>query len=767
MLAAIVRTRTHVANARACSKNGSDGDTVIAALGLERAIALPAAHGLVAFTGPPASGKTAALVRRFAALHAADPGVCGAAIVTAARVEGARALAARITEATGTSVRGATLDVFALELLRAHPFETGLALDLELVDPLDAEEIFERAAAPLFSAEWSDWLGTEVDPEIAGLRTPDRFADAVLRLIRKLRDAGIDHDAFLTAAMRGAATFYANPPNLSSPALIAATKDEHRASLAVDGSELDRQRRRELDLAKIVARLYRAYVDEQVRRGCLTATDALVEATRLLDTQPAICRALRARLHVAFVDDAHDLSAAGLRFLHAIFGDALHGVSVAGDPSAATQTFAGARPERIFGRAATTVALVGNLVPPLIAQVAYAVIDADPARALPPGEGVRVVRARDRNAEADEIAARIATLVAAGTPPGRIAVLHRTLRTLATYEEALLTRDVPIALAGDPLLFARHDVLDALALWWTAVDPFRHAWLLRALQTPMLRLSDASIAILCGEPASPQPALFTLPDDEETDRRWDRRRDLRLATNVVRGERDQDLGELARERLRAFRVRRARWAAWLHQTDVASAARAIVEDGGLLQQLAGETPARMRFRLTLIERAIAQLAGYAERHPFADLGAALAYCDRLAAAETGPELIDERADAVVVASIERVLSRRFAHVFVVDARAGAFPPYYVPDAFLFSPSYGMIPKESAGDAPAARTAKFTWYEHHAKPRAAYVREQRRLFAAALGRADETVTISASGRPTRGVAAPELANEIELLLAARR
>ncbi|HTW86123.1 MAG TPA: UvrD-helicase domain-containing protein [Candidatus Sulfotelmatobacter sp.] len=739
---------------------------MIAALGLERAIALPAAHGLLAFTGPPASGKTAALARRFAALRAADPDLAGAAIVTAARAEGARALAARITAECGIAVRGATLDTFALELLRAHPFETGLALDLELVDALDAEEIFERAAAPLFSAEWSDWLGTEIDPEIAGLRTPDRFADAVLRLIRKLRDAGIDDEAFLTAAKRGAATFYANPPNLASPALVAATKDEHRASLAVDGSELDRQRRRELDLAKIVARLYRAYVDEQVRRGCLTAVDALVEATRLLETQPAIARALRTRLHVAFVDDAHDLSAAGLRFLHALFGDALHGVTVAGDPSAATQTFAGARPERIFGHATTTVALPGGALPPLIAQVAYAVIDADPARPLPPGEAVRVVRARDRLAEAETIAERVVTLLASGTPPGRIAVLHRTLRTLGAYEEALLARDVPLALAGDPVLFARHDVLDALALWWSAVDPFRHVWLLRALQTPMVRLSDASIATLCGEPASPQPALFTLPDDDQSDRRWDRRRDLRLATNVLRGERDDDLGAVARERVRAFRERRARWTGWLRATDVAGAARAIAEDGGLFAPLAGETAARTRFRVTLVERAIAQLAAYAARHPFADLGAALAYCDRLAAAEGGPELIDERDDAVVVASVERVLSRRFAHVFVVDARAGAFPPYYVPDAFLFSPSYGMIPKENAGDAPAARTAKFTWYEHHAKPRAAYVREQRRLFAAALGRADETVTVSAAGRPTRGIAAPELAHEIELLLANR-
>jgi superfamily I DNA/RNA helicase len=735
----------------------------VALLALERALALPAEHGLIAFTGPPASGKTEALARRFAALIAADSALAGAAIVTAARDDGARVLAERISAASGIAVRGATLDALAFELLRAHPLETGLALDLEAVGELDAAEIFERAAAPLFSAEWSDWLGTDVDPEIAGLRTPARFADAALRLIRKLRDAGIDDQAFLAVALRGATTFYANPPNLASPALLSATKDEHRASLAVDASELDRQRKRELDLAKILARLYRAYVDELVRRGCLTPCDALAEATRLLENRPAIARALRRRLRVAFVDDAHDLSPAALRFLRALFGDALDGVAVAGDPEAATQTFAGARPERIFGRAATTVALAAGRVPAQILAVAHRVIHADPHPG-PPGENLRVLRTADRTAEADAVADRVEALLREGTPPGRIAVLHRTLRTMTTYEDALVARDVPVALAGDPALFARADVLDALALLWVAVDPFRHVWVLRALQAPMIRLSDASIAVLCGEPAGPQPALFTLPESAgEGERRWDRKRDLRLGSNLLHGERDADLAPLARERITAFRARRARWTEWLRRTDVATAARAIVEDGGLLLPRSGEPAARERLRATLIARLIALITAYAARHPFDDMGAALAYCERLAAADRGPELIDERDDAVVVASVDRVLARRFDHVFVVDARAGAFPPYYVPDAFLFSTTYGMIPKDSAGDAVAARTAKFTWYEHHAKPRAAYVREQRRLFAAALGRADRTVTVSASGRPTRGVAAPELAAEVAALL----
>ena len=743
---------------------GGNADGV-AVLALERALALPAEHGLIAFTGPPTSGKSEALARRFAALAARDPAMAGSAIVTAPRAEAADALAARIGVLTGANVRGATLDALAFELLRAHPLDTGLALDLEAVDPLDAEEIFERAAAPLFSAEWIDWLGTDIDPEIAGLRTPDRFADAALRLIRKLRESGIDDETMLAIAKRGAASFYASPPNLTAPALVAATKDEHRASLAVTATELDRQRRRELDLAKILAHLYRAYVDELVRRGCLTAPDALVEAARLLEGRPAIARALRRRLRVAFVDEAHDLGPAALRFLRALFGDALDGVTVAGDPDAATQTFAGARPERIFGRAAVSVALPARTLSPQIAAVMRAVIGANPAARAPAGDAVRVFRVADRHAEAEAVAERVAALLAAGTPPGRIAVVHRTLRTMAFVEAALVARNVPIAPAGDPALFSRGEVLDALAFLWSAVDPFRHDWLLRVLQTPLLRLSDASVAVLCGEPAQPQPALFVMPEEvTDTDRRWDRKRDLRLGSNVLRGERDVDLSPVARERLSAFRTRRARWTAWLRATDPAAAARAIVTDAGAFAARGDETAAAVRLRATILERFLRVIADYAARHPFAPLVDALSYCERLEGADSGPEIFDERTDAVVVASVERILARRFEHVFVVDARAGSFPPYYVPDAFLFSSTYGMIPKESAGDAPAARTAKFSWYEHHAKPRAAFVREQRRLFAAALGRADATVTISASGRPTRGVGAPEFAFEVERLLA---
>ena len=56
----------------------------------------------------------------------------------------------------------------------------------------------------------------------------------------------------------------------------------------------------------------------------------------------------------------------------------------------------------------------------------------------------------------------------------------------------------------------------------------------------------------------------------------------------------------------------------------------------------------------------------------------------------------------------------------------------------------MVPKDTAGDASAARTAKFTWYEYRAKPREHYAGEHRRLLNLALARADRSATVSAGG-----------------------
>jgi superfamily I DNA/RNA helicase len=232
--------------------------------------------------------------------------------------------------------------------------------------------------------------------------------------------------------------------------------------------------------------------------------------------------------------------------------------------------------------------------------------------------------------------------------------------------------------------------------------------------------------------------------------------------NVLRGERDSDLSPLARERIVAFRERRSAWAA--HARDAGtSAARAIVEDAGLYAARPNETTARAARRAFIVDAVLALIGRYAARHPGGPLEDALEMLARIAPAERGPLVHGRDGTGVFAGSIDRIGPRRFDHVFAVDARAGSFPPYYVPDAFLFSPSHGMVPKDAAGDAPAGRTAKFTWYSHQTKLKEAYAREHRRLLALAMSRADAGVTVSASGRATRGIGAPEFAAELQAML----
>ena len=297
---------------------------------------------------------------------------------------------------------------------------------------------------------------------------------------------------------------------------------------------------------------------------------------------------------------------------------------------------------------------------------------------------MRTYRANDRADEIAFVAERIGAAIAAGIAPERIALVHRTARCMSAYEDALVDAGIAVAPHGDIDLLARPEAADALAALWAAVDPYRHAWLLRTLVLPMLALGDISLGILCGEPANPQEMLFPVPATEpEGDRRWDRRRDVRLAMNVLRGERDADLSPLARERLVAFRERRAAWAVHARDTGTA-AARAIVEDAGLYASRPGETPARAARRAFIVDAVLTLIDRYAARHPGSSLEGALTTLERIAPAERGP-VVHAAGSGVFAGEIACIGPRRFEHVFVVDARAGSFPPYYVPDAFLFSP----------------------------------------------------------------------------------
>jgi superfamily I DNA/RNA helicase len=719
-----------------------------------RAFAHPFDAEGLAIAGAAGSGKTFVLLARARAIAERTQREILVLSPVAAAVPRLRA---RTQDAR---VRCALPATIAFEWLRSEYAASGDARPLELVDDARAAHRFANVGAELFALEWTEFAAAELDPEITGLRAPERFAATAFRLIRKLRAALVTPDDFKKAGLRGAAEFYGHPPNFASADLLVETPAKYRDSLRVTPRELERQRAREIDLVKILARLYASYADDVRATGELTAADAVYEATLLLRADAAARARARASYPHVLVDDAQELTDGEVAFFAEIYGERYAGVTIAGDERQRVRGFAGGARLTAFKHAPQLVTLAGSHRLPLAFAQVGAIALGKGEHPRPSFESVILERAESQREEARFVAGEIARAIASGIAPERIAVVARNLACAHPYIDALLARDVPTDPTGTASLFEFPATLDALAALWAAVDPYRHDFLLRNLEAPWLRLSDASIAVLCAEPTIPQPLLFELPDDATTggEARWDRKRDLRLARNVTRGDADTALTDDARARIVAFRAARTRWEAAARSLDTPALARLILAETAFATLPAG---ARGAFERGLYERLLTTIDAYARRHPLATLADYLEHAQRLASGEGDLLTIapyDPR--AVVVCDVESLAGASFARVFVVDVKAGAWPRYYVPDAFLFSPKYGMIPKDNVGDADAARTAKFTWASARLKYRTHYNDEDRRALYLAATRAQSGLCITASGRATSGKNTPELLTELE-------
>ncbi|HZZ00215.1 MAG TPA: ATP-dependent helicase [Candidatus Baltobacteraceae bacterium] len=688
----------------------------------------------VAIVGLPGTGKTFALN---------------------ARIDRARQEFSQAAPLVFTGER--RIDALAFEILDAG------GVTVRRIDDVEASLLFEGACEPLFDLAWEEFAAELLDPEVPGLRSPERFVESAFRLIRKLRDARISPADFLARSLSGATEFYAKPPNFASPALMAATKKTYHDSLDVNPNELRRQHRREVDLAKILAKLYESYVELVASTGLMTGRDAVCAAADLLSASPQHVAALSAKHPVAFVDHAEDLTTAELALLGAIYGEALDGVTLCGDPSSAIASVRVAPPETAFARALTRVELTLQRRSPDTIDAACRRIAGSVERSSAPLDAETALVLRRTKTEREEaafIAERVKAWLDLGTPPHRIAVLLRSVRDAEHYERALLERNIPVATGGDSNVFADRRALDALALLWNVHDPFRHDWMLRTLSSAALGLSDASLAILCKEPPNPQAPLFTLDDEPAPtarSSRWDPKRDLRLGWNVVRGEQDDALDEVARERLVRFRAQRAQWLGFARSASFETFARAVWHDA--LARDGDADSARARAQQLVLQRLLARLNAFLEEHPDATLGDVLAYAEQRAGSELESCEAVESDEFVSLLSIEAGRGREFDYVAIAGAGAGTFPRWYAPDAFLFSPRIGMVPKENVGECRASRTAKFSYYVARSKAREGYNDRERRAFVYALRRARLGAVVTASGGVTRGTTAPEFLEEL--------
>jgi hypothetical protein len=615
---------------------------------------------------------------------------------------------------------------------------------VRIVDDVEAESAFANACEPLFAMDWANFSNEQLDPEIPGLRSPARFLNSAFRLIRRLREQDVDPGEFLRRALAGATDFYGRPPNFVDPRLLSALKRDYHDSLNVDAPELQRQYRREVDLVKILGELYRRYVDSTQSSGRMTGRDAVAIAAGKLRAESA-----HSNLHTqrfALVDDAELLSPGELVLLRALFGNELAGVTLAGRTIPTIPNADRIELVEQFRSPPALLAAQNTVLRKVVAPVA--------------GDELELLRTKTVREEAAAIAVRVREWIDAGTPPERIAVLFRSVRHIERYEDALLDRDVPVATLGDANVFADRRALDALALLWNAHDPFRHEWLLRTLSNPALGLSDASLAVLCAEPADPQTPLFTLdgePAPTERASRWDPKRDLRLGWNVVRGDRDADLPEETLRVLRRFREMRQSWTALIGNAGIVEFARTIW--GVALAREGRAGAARAAAQQLVLRRLLVRLHAFERESPGATLFDVLEFARLRASSDLETCEDSDPNGCVSVASIDAVRGREFDRVVVAGVRAGSFPLWYAPDNFLMSPRLGVVPRENVGDARASRTAKFSYYVTANKAAEKYYRREREALAYALARARERVLVTASGAPTRGISAPEMLEEL--------
>jgi superfamily I DNA/RNA helicase len=681
----------------------------------------------LAIVGGPGTGKTTELLARYR--EAVERDGAERTLLLAPTAFALAALRRRLDHLAGT-----TFGALAAAL-------TGT----RIVDDIAAEALFERAAQPLLALEWPEIVDASIDIEVSGLRMPSRFLESAFRLVRKLRESAISPETFLQSSQIGATSFYGHTPNLAHSDLLMYTKEAHRDSLAADSAELQRQFRHEIYLARILAKLYRSYVDLQEREGVMTGRDAIVEATAAIGADATVREAVRARWSSVFVDEAQELNLGELGLLQAIRGDALVGVTLAGDPNGVTGTFRGARPDRVFALASERMETTQRH---------------RSAQSNAPGTThLRLYRARDQRAEATFVADEVADLLRRGSAPDSVAVIFRSVRHVRIYEEALLARDVPAIAVGDVNLFEDPRALDAIALLWNVYDPFRHDYLLRTLAGAAMALSDAALATLCGEPPDAQTLLFEEDDAAPQTRakRWDPRRDLRLGWNVTRGEADPSLSEIARVRLIRFRGLREGWVAASTRLALTDLARLVWREG--LAPRGSPASAAARAQAAILRRLLERIERFVVATPAATLGDFLE--DAEARARSEFESCEESSETgfVRLTSIEAARGSEFDHVIVPNAKPGAFPRWYVPDSFVYSPNLGTIAKDNVGDARAARTAKFSYYVYRTKARERYNEEERRAFNYALSRARKSSLVTAWDRPTRGLTAPEFLQEL--------
>jgi DNA helicase-2/ATP-dependent DNA helicase PcrA len=429
-------------------------------LGSDQASAAAIGRVAVRVVAGAGTGKTAVIAERFRRLVAGGAAP-GSILVMTFTERAAAEMRQRIEDLIGAPAPAVgTFHSIALGWLRA---------DGRLVGVRPAFRILAGADRWILTRELMWELG---DPILTGDERPDDLVSPALQMLERLKQELV--------------------PLKKLAAWAAATHlDQEDPALA-----------ERVQLMKACVRLFSAYERACRKQRLLDFEDLLTLAVRLLEEQPALRLAYRARFPHVLVDEYQDLNLAQERLVELIAegGDPF----VVGDDDQSIYRFRGASRASLerfrtrFPEALTITLGRNHRSSRRIVTAAATLIGNNEARlpkelkASRPGEKVELWHCPDGDAEASAIAAEAERLIATGIALHRIAVLCRTNAIARPIAGALAAKRLPHVVIGGRGFYDLPELKDAIALLRVLRDPNDVVALARAVTRPPVDLDPAA-----------------------------------------------------------------------------------------------------------------------------------------------------------------------------------------------------------------------------------------------------------------------------------
>ncbi len=392
-----------------------------------------------------------------------------------------------------------TFDAAAWRVLRDDPLQAGLAMDVRLLNEGETAMAEERV--------WTAACADDTTPFRAVLgalwERPADIKTAAFGALDRLAKTGVppaEIPHHLAAPREAGYTRLRD--TLENRLATGPARFKGRAAMRRAVPKLAAQQEAEAATADFLQTLGERYATARGAAHTLTFTDVLQRATEVCTRSDR----WRDRFDAVLVDECQDTNAAQFRFVQALAAPGYGNVTVVGDRKQSIYSFQGARPENTGELKVPPIPLVQNYrsvgeILDAAHHLIQSLMPEEPAlepaaRGHADAPRVWFTRLHTEAAEAQWIAAEIASLHDAGVPLAQIMILVRTRGRFAALQTALHERGLPHEIVDKAAAWDLPILKTAVALLRLALDPLDDLAAVRVLQEPPVELSDAELVEL-------------------------------------------------------------------------------------------------------------------------------------------------------------------------------------------------------------------------------------------------------------------------------